>query len=85
MLPWAPEDGNLALMPDKRRLELEERVDCKFVGRDEFISLLTSSRNLVRADEGPSGLRGLLDIDTNDLFLIEEAELNGGESVSPWF
>ena len=87
MLPGAPDDDTgRARRLDMRRLELNERPDCSFVAPDEFIRLLTCTMNLVRADEGPIGLRGLLDVEKNRRFLIEERELySGGDSVPPQF
>ena len=82
MLPWAPDEKSLNRTPYERRLELEKQPDCKFVNRDEFIRLLTSQENLIRADEQRTGLRGLLDVRKNFRFLIEEEELFG-ESVAP--
>ena len=85
MLSWMHLDESSALTADKRRSELEGRSDCRFVKRDDFVRLLVSSEKLVRADEGPSGLRGLLDVRSNFRFLIEETELYSGESVPPQF
>ena len=85
MLPWTLEDRSRALTPDKRRLELEERSDCRFVERDEFMRLLVSPKHLIRADERQNGIRGLLDLQSNCRFLIDEEELFRGESVPPQF
>jgi hypothetical protein len=69
---------------DKTRSELEDHPESRFLKRDEFLRLLVSSKNVIRADDGPRGLLGLLDVQSNCRFLIEEAALDG-ELVSPRF
>ena len=48
-----------------------------FVQRDEFCSLLLSTRRMVRSDEPGRGVRGLLDTQTGARFLIEQDKLFG--------
>jgi hypothetical protein len=48
-----------------------------FVNRDEFCKLMLSYRKLVRADEPGNRVRGLLDIESGERYLIEQEELVG--------
>lgn len=68
----------LPITPGKTRSALEDRSEYRFVDRDEFMRLLVSSKNLIRVEEDTSGLRGLLDVNSNCTFLIDEDELFGG-------
>jgi hypothetical protein len=45
------------------------------VGAEEFRGLLLSRRRLVRLDWRESGLRGLRDLDSGELFYTEERRL----------
>lgn len=47
-----------------------------FVAPAEFRRLLVSHRRLERADDKASRIRGLRDVDTGELFLIEERRLH---------
>ena len=71
----------LPITIDARRRELQERSDCSFVGRGEFLRMLMSTDRLIRADERLGRLRGLLDLKSNCRFLIEEEELFREPSV----
>jgi hypothetical protein len=48
-----------------------------FVNRDEFCKLMLSYRKLVRSDEPGNRVRGLLDIESGERYLIEQEELVG--------
>jgi len=48
-----------------------------FVNRDEFCKLMLSYRKLVRADEPGNRVRGLLDVESGERYLIEQEELVG--------
>jgi hypothetical protein len=48
----------------------------QLVDAAEFRRLLVSHRRLVRADRRADRLRGLQDLDTGELFLIEERRLS---------
>ena len=50
-----------------------ERV--RIVQRSEYCELLVSTKRLQRRDHLAVGIRGLLDLDTGMLFLIEEERL----------
>ncbi len=41
----------------------------------EFCELAVSGRNLIRCDDGPAGVRGLIDTDTGETFLVDELKL----------
>jgi hypothetical protein len=60
---------------DDRRRAIRENANSTFVQRDEFCSLLLSTRRLVRSDEPRLGVRGLLDVETGTRFLIEQEKL----------
>jgi hypothetical protein len=59
----------------ERRRALRERPDLKFVHRDEFCKLLLSNKKLIRSDEPAVCLRGLLDVESGERYLIEQEEL----------
>ena len=50
----------------------------RLVSPAEFHNLLVSHRRLVRADQRTDRLKGLQDLDTGELFLIEERRLMDG-------
>ena len=56
-------------------MELMERPGCRFVEREEFVSLLVGTKELIRADDTSVGLRGLWDPNSNQRFLIDMREL----------
>jgi hypothetical protein len=60
---------------DDRRRAIRESANSTFVQREEFCSLLVSTRRLVRSDEPRLGVRGLLDVETGTRFLIEQEKL----------
>jgi hypothetical protein len=60
---------------DKGRRSTRESSNTTFVQRDEFCSLLLSTRRMVRSDEPGRGVRGLLDMETGTRFLIEQEKL----------
>jgi hypothetical protein len=60
---------------DGRGRTMRDGSSSIFVQRDEFCSLLLSTRRLVRSDEPGRGVRGLLDVDTGARFLIEQEKL----------
>ena len=41
----------------------------------EFCDLAVSGRNLIRCDDASLGMRGLVDMDTGEKFLVEEKKL----------
>jgi hypothetical protein len=59
----------------ERRRVLRDSSAVTFVQRDEYFRLLTSQRKAVRADDSGACLRGVLDLDTGELFLIEQEQL----------
>jgi hypothetical protein len=59
----------------KQRSALRESLGCTFVERDEFCRLLLSVRKMVRSDEPAASLRGLLDLETGERFLIGQEML----------
>jgi hypothetical protein len=60
---------------DERRRTMRESANFTFVQREEFCSLLLSTRHLVRSDEPGIGVRGLMDVETGARFLIEQEKL----------
>ncbi len=60
---------------DESRPTGQDSSNSTFVQREEFCSLLLSTRRLVRSDEPRRGVRGLLDIDTGARFLIKQEKL----------
>lgn len=54
---------------------LAETQNCQFVDRDEFCQLLLGYRRMVRADDLASGVRGLRDLKTGMLYVIEREKL----------
>lgn len=58
-----------------RRRMLAESQNCRFVDRDEFCQLLLGYRRMVRADDSASGVRGLRDLKTGILYVIEREKL----------
>jgi len=61
----------------ERRRAMRERSEFTFVQREEFCSLLLSTRRMVRSDEPDLNVRGLLDTATGARFLIEQEKLFG--------
>jgi hypothetical protein len=59
----------------ERRRALREQPGLTFVQREEFCELLLSNRRLVRSDERSIHIRGLLDPETGERFLIEQERL----------
>jgi hypothetical protein len=72
----AATSGNDAM--GERRRALREQPDLKFVHRDEFCRLLLSTKKLVRSDEPAVCIRGLLDVESGERYLIEQEELFAG-------
>ena len=75
-------ESQMMLTDRRQRVQqlLKERSNCRFVDSEEFCSLLLGFRRLVRADNLPLDLHGLLDQDTKMLYLIERQKL---ASLSP--
>ena len=68
-------DDNLI---DKLKEQLRATVDferVRFVERSEYCELAVSRKRLLRCDHLASGIRGILDLETGMLFLIEEERL----------
>jgi hypothetical protein len=61
-----------------RRRALREHPEFKLVQRDEFCQLLLSFRRLIRSDEPALRMRGLLDVESGERYLIEQEELFTG-------
>ena len=57
------------------RQALREQPGLRFVERDEFCELLLSCKKLIRSDEPSARLRGLLDVESGERYLIEQEEL----------
>jgi hypothetical protein len=62
-----------AVLSDSRLALAEDMV--QFVDAAEFRRLLVSHRRMVRADRRAERLRGLLDVDTGEIFLTDERRL----------
>lgn len=60
---------------DERRAAMRERSEYTFVQREEFCRLLLSTRRLIRSDEPRLKMRGLMDLETGDRYLIEQEKL----------
>lgn len=56
------------------RVKADER-NYRYVGRDEFCSLLLGFKRLERADDSRSGVRGLRDMTTGVVYVIEREKL----------
>jgi hypothetical protein len=50
-------------------------TECRVVDAAEFRQLLVSHRRMVRADRRHERLRGLQDLDTGEVFLVDERQL----------
>lgn len=57
------------------RHEVSERSSGTFIPREEFCKLLLSNRKMLRFDERGGKVRGLLDVQSGALYLIEREEL----------
>ena len=57
--------------------EIESRqANChKRLSAEQFVAMLVSRRRLARFDKRGSGLRGVRDLDTGELFEVEERKL----------
>jgi hypothetical protein len=62
----------------ERRSALRQRPGFTFVHRDEFCRLLLSCKKLVRSDEPAVSVRGLLDVQSGERYLIEQEKLFAG-------
>jgi len=47
----------------------------RFVDAKEFQALIVSHRRMVREDKGDALVRGLRDLDTGEIFLVDERRL----------
>jgi len=52
-----------------------------FIGPEEFNRLAISNRQLDRRDDRRAGLRGLLDAETGEWFVVEENRLYASEQA----
>jgi hypothetical protein len=59
----------------ERRRALRELPGLRFVHREEFCDLLLSFKKLVRSDEPAVRIRGLMDVESGERYLIEHEEL----------
>ena len=57
------------------RAAYQVRADCKFVDLQEFSDLLVSRRPMCRFQDGSAGLVGVRDVESGELFVIEEDRL----------
>jgi hypothetical protein len=57
------------------RRELRQQPRQRFVARDEFCDLLLSFKKLTRSDEPDMSVRGLLDVQSGQRYLIEQEKL----------
>ena len=69
--------SNQLLLPyhDTQRMMQACRRDSRFVQPDEFLNLLLGRRKIVRSDSNDCKVRGLLDVQTGERYLIEEEML----------
>jgi hypothetical protein len=66
---------------EERRSALRLQADSQFVEREEFLTLLTSRRQLVRANDSGAGVWGLFEPATGKRFLIEEEKFLAPETL----
>ena len=68
--------SNQLLLPyhDTERM-IQACRDSRFVQPDEFLNLLLGRRKIVRSDSNDWRVRGLLDVQTGERYLIEEEAL----------
>jgi len=59
----------------QNRHTMQDRLDCQFVGPQEYCKLLVSNKQLERSDEHMLGIRGVFDLKTGVRFLIHEEDL----------
>ena len=64
----------------EQRRAFREQPGLIFVRRDEFFQLLLSFKKLVRSDEPSARIRGLLDVESGERYLIEQEELFAGST-----
>ena len=64
------DEGNLCSARGNLGVNLERYVDAK-----EFQALIVSHRRMVREDKGGLMVRGLRDLDTGEIFLVDERRL----------
>jgi len=60
---------------DRERSRFRRDSHCRFVSSDQFLTLATSRQKLVGFDPATAGLKGLLNISANMLYLVEEERL----------
>ena len=60
-----------------------ESADCRFVDKNEYCNLLTGFKRLVRVDDTHRGLKGLFDLDTKTLYMIEQKKLERQVPIKP--
>lgn len=59
----------------EQRAALRARPGFTFVHRDQFCELLLSKKKLIRSDEPGICIRGLLDVESGERFVIEQEKL----------
>jgi hypothetical protein len=62
----------------ERRRAFHDQPGQTFVRRDEFCQLLLSYKKLIRSDEPAARIRGLLDVESGERYLIEQEKLFAG-------
>lgn len=60
---------------DVKNLETCESIQPTFVAPEDFHRLAISNRQLDRRDDRRAGLRGLVDVETGEWFVVEEDRL----------
>ena len=58
----------------------ESNSSIQFIDPTEFRSLMVSHRRMVREDDNALRQRGLRDLDTGELFVVDERRLHEGVS-----
>lgn len=61
----------------QRQRVLQSGQDVTFVHREEFCRLLLSFKKLIRSDEPADRIRGLMDVESGERYLIDQEELFG--------
>ncbi len=60
---------------DKHPQRMRNRPEQIFVHREKFCELLLSYKKLVRSDEPSNRIRGLLDVESGERFVIRQEDL----------
>ncbi|QDU56168.1 hypothetical protein [Aeoliella mucimassa] len=60
-----------------RRMQKFASQDCQLVDRDQFCRLLLGFTHMERLDDPVNDMRGLRDLETGKVYLIDRAKLAG--------